>query len=603
MAYQALYRKWRPRTFDSVIGQEAITETLKNAIERGTISHAFLFAGPRGTGKTSCAKIFAKALNCTNLQNGEPCNECENCVAADNGSMPDIMEIDAASNNGVDEIRDIRDKVKYAPTQGKYKVYIIDEVHMLSMGAFNALLKTLEEPPEHVVFILATTELQKVPATIISRTQRYNFKRISKADLEKRMKYILEQEHISYEDKALAVIAQVADGGMRDALSILDQLLSYEADKINYNDALQITGFAAKERIEQILLALLNQDTTGALTQTRLALADGASAKNILDELIDMATNSLIINKANDQENNSNFLTEDFAEKIKDIPSERYFSLINLANNALNDLRYTNQQQIPLEVFLVAASQKNPETNTNSAETKPEPSMGDNTGLSAELAALKKQVVDLTEQLTALSKSGVNTGSRSTVEFKMDTRRKDEKKTESKAQESKKHPAKNKINNEQNKKQVYHVLENATREDLNTVKDIWPDLHSVLEVSEKALLDVLEPVAASHDQIVMKCKYALWFEKASSDSDLLDKLTGYIERFTKHSYGIVLVPDNDWLAVRSEFVQSHKEELLAKKNKANTVIQDENEQDKQTENPEIINKAKDLFGDVVNIKD
>ena len=603
MAYQALYRKWRPRTFDSVIGQEAITETLKNAIERGTISHAFLFAGPRGTGKTSCAKIFAKALNCTNLQNGEPCNECENCVAADNGSMPDIMEIDAASNNGVDEIRDIRDKVKYAPTQGKYKVYIIDEVHMLSMGAFNALLKTLEEPPEHVVFILATTELQKVPATIISRTQRYNFKRISKADLEKRMKYILEQEHISYEDKALAVIAQVADGGMRDALSILDQLLSYEADKINYNDALQITGFAAKERIEQILLALLNQDTTGALTQTRLALADGASAKNILDELIDMATNSLIINKANDQENNSNFLTEDFAEKIKDIPSERYFSLINLANNALNDLRYTNQQQIPLEVFLVAASQENPETNTNSAETKSEPIKDDNTGLSAELAALKKQVVDLTEQLTALSKSGVNTGSRSTVEFKMDTRRKDEKKTESKAKESKKHPAKNKINNEQNKKRVYHVLENATREDLNTVKDIWPDLHSVLEVSEKALLDVLEPVAASHDQIVMKCKYALWFEKASSDSDLLDKLTGYIERFTKHSYGIVLVPDNDWLAVRSEFVQSHKEELLAKKNKANVVIQNENEQDKQTENPEIINKAKDLFGDVVNIKD
>ena len=231
MAYQALYRKWRPRTFDSVVGQEAITDTLKNAIIRNKVSHAFLFAGPRGTGKTSCAKIFAKALNCLNLQDGEPCNECENCKAADSGAMPDIIEIDAASNNGVDEIREIRDKVKYAPTQGKYKVYIIDEVHMLSIGAFNALLKTLEEPPEHVVFILATTELQKVPATIISRTQRYNFKRISKQNLVDRMKFILEQENIPYEDSALQVIAQVADGGMRDSLSILDQLLSFEKER------------------------------------------------------------------------------------------------------------------------------------------------------------------------------------------------------------------------------------------------------------------------------------------------------------------------------------------------------------------------------------
>ncbi|MCT6835387.1 MAG: DNA polymerase III subunit gamma/tau, partial [Acinetobacter baumannii] len=283
MAYQALYRKWRPRTFDSVIGQEDITNTLKNAIKRGTISHAFLFAGPRGTGKTSCAKIFAKALNCTNLQDGEPCNECENCLAADKGAMADIMEIDAASNNGVDEIREIRDKVKYAPTQGKYKVYIIDEVHMLSMGAFNALLKTLEEPPEHVVFILATTELQKVPATIISRTQRYNFKRISQADLEKRMKYILDQENIKYDDKALAVIAEVADGGMRDALSILDQLLSYENDSVEYDAALEITGFAAKEKIEQILLAILNKDASQALALAQKELQNGASSKNILD--------------------------------------------------------------------------------------------------------------------------------------------------------------------------------------------------------------------------------------------------------------------------------------------------------------------------------
>ena len=595
MAYQALYRKWRPRTFDSVIGQESITDTLKNAIKRGKVSHAFLFAGPRGTGKTSCAKIFAKALNCTNLQDGEPCNECANCIAADKGSMPDIMEIDAASNNGVDEIREIRDKVKYAPTEGKYKVYIIDEVHMLSMGAFNALLKTLEEPPEHVVFILATTELQKVPATIISRTQRYNFKRISKDDLEKRMKYILDQENIKYEDKALAVIAQVADGGMRDALSILDQLLSYEKESINYQDALEITGFAAKENIEKILLTLLEQNPESALKLAQTELAQGASSKNILDELIEMATKSLMLIKAGD-DNQSTFLSEDFVQKIKDIPTNIFYRLITLANKALNDLRYTNQQQIPLEVFLVEAGSKQEEqvASSTAAPVQAAPAKV-NTNMQAELAALKKQVVDLTQQISKLSNKPMLAKDQV---FHLDTAvpktsPKITKKTIVK--EVKKSPRKIKKTTAENRKQVYHVLENATKEDLTAIKNVWPDLQSVLEVSEKALLDVLEPVAASPDQVVMKCKYTLWFENAS-DGDLLDKLTDLIEKFAKHSYGIVLVPDDDWLAVRKEFVESHKEELLAKKKQ-----QIENKGSK--ENSEIVNKAKDLFGDAVTIKD
>ena len=595
MAYQALYRKWRPRTFDSVIGQESITDTLKNAIKRGKVSHAFLFAGPRGTGKTSCAKIFAKALNCTNLQDGEPCNECANCIAADKGSMPDIMEIDAASNNGVDEIREIRDKVKYAPTEGKYKVYIIDEVHMLSMGAFNALLKTLEEPPEHVVFILATTELQKVPATIISRTQRYNFKRISKDDLEKRMKYILDQENIKYEDKALAVIAQVADGGMRDALSILDQLLSYEKESVNYQDALEITGFAAKENIEKILLALLEQNPESALKLAQTELAQGASSKNILDELIEMATKSLMLIKAGD-DNQSTFLSEDFVQKIKDIPTNIFYRLITLANKALNDLRYTNQQQIPLEVFLVEAGSKQEEqvASSTAAPVQAAPAKV-NTDMQAELAALKKQVVDLTQQIIKLSNKPMLAKDQV---FHLDTAvpktsPKITKKTIVK--EVKKSPRKIKKTTAENRKQVYHVLENATKEDLTAIKNVWPDLQSVLEVSEKALLDVLEPVAASPDQVVMKCKYTLWFENAS-DGDLLDKLTDLIEKFAKHSYGIVLVPDDDWLAVRKEFVESHKEKLLAKKKQ-----QIENKESK--ENSEIVNKAKDLFGDAVTIKD
>ena len=601
MAYQALYRKWRPRTFDSVIGQDDITETLKNAIKRGTISHAFLFAGPRGTGKTSCAKILAKALNCTNLKDGEPCNECANCKAADKGVMADIIEIDAASNNGVDEIRDIRDKVKYAPTQGKYKVYIIDEVHMLSMGAFNALLKTLEEPPEHVVFILATTELQKVPATIISRTQRYNFKRISKADMEKRMKYILDQEKIGYDDKALGVIAQVADGGMRDALSILDQLLSFDKNKVEYDAALEITGFADQEKIEQILLAILNRDAAQAISLAQAEFKNGASSKNILDELIAMATSALMIVKTKDSTQN-NFLNKDFVQKIKDIPAERYFQLIAAANTALNDLRYTNQQQIPLEVFLVeSTSAKEQESASAIITAEQEKSSAQKPELREEIAALKKQVASLVKKVNILTK---NQTKNSDQIFHLDNVAADQsnadknKKTNAKPPKKVRKTASNKKRaNELNRKQVYHVLENATKENLLAIRNVWPDLQSVLGVSQRALLDVLKPVAASSDQVVMKCKYALWFEKASEDDNLIDVLTAEIAKFTKHNYEIVLVPDEDWSTVRKEFLQKHGQELLNKQKHKDA------DQEHDEANDEVVKKAKELFGDTVNIKD
>lgn len=602
MAYQALYRKWRPRTFDGVVGQTAITDTLKNAIKRGKISHAFLFAGPRGTGKTSCAKIFAKALNCTNLQDGEPCNECENCLAADQGTMNDIIEIDAASNNGVDEIRDIRDKVKYAPTQGKYKVYIIDEVHMLSMGAFNALLKTLEEPPEHVVFILATTELQKVPATIISRTQRYNFKRIDQHDLIARMTYILGQEKIDFEEKALEVIAQVADGGMRDSLSILDQILSYDQDKVKYEDALRITGYAAQEKIEQVLLNLLNCETSAALEIVHALLQDGASTKNILDELISLTVKGMLAIKSNKKET---FLTEDYVSELTKIPEEKFYSLVQAANNALNDLRYTNQQQIPLDVFVVQVTQA-PVKADNAPQQAEAISSNVVQTLKNQIDTLSKQIAELKNRpaparSTTSDFSGtIKTETKSQIRRVADKENKPEQKPK-----RRKASSNNQAAQENNRRQVYHVLENATKEDLNTVKDIWPDLLSTLKVSQRAVMEVLDPVAASHEQIVLKCKYELWFERANQDGDLISQLEAEIAKLTKHNYSIVLVADSSWLKVRHDFVASHKEELLAKKFQRLEKSEQEangNQIDPQAKK-EVIDKAKELFGDLAQVKD
>ncbi|MBP2058525.1 DNA polymerase-3 subunit gamma/tau [Lactobacillus colini] len=598
MAYQALYRKWRPRSFDSVVGQAAITDTLKNAIKRGKISHAFLFAGPRGTGKTSCAKIFAKALNCTNLQDGEPCNKCENCLAADKGAMSDIIEIDAASNNGVDEIREIRDKVKYAPTQGKYKVYIIDEVHMLSMGAFNALLKTLEEPPEHVVFILATTELQKVPATIISRTQRYNFKRIDQQDLIARMEYILSQEEIKYEPEALRVIAQVADGGMRDSLSILDQILSYDLDVVKYQDALKITGFADQEKIEQLFLSLNKQDTEGALTQVKELIQAGASSKNILDELIELSVQGMLSIKGNQDHS---YLVENYLEELKQLPSDNFFRLIKLANEALTDLRFTNQQAIPLDVFIVKMT---------SMQDHPEVKQADNLN-NPDLTSLKKQLTLLEEKVATLANNAPKQVASSDFSGKIDQPHSPKEPVNipqvSSAPKKPKHKAITDVAKENNRKKVYHVLENATKDDILAIKDTWNDVVSTFRPDQKALLGVLTPVAASPDQVVLSCKYEMWFQQAAADSQLVETIEAQIARMTKHNYGIVLVPADSWQQVRSDFVQSHKQELLAKKlKKLSQDPQDQESNDSKVSSDDkqkIIAKAQELFGDLAHIKD
>lgn len=285
MGYKALYRTYRPSTFEEVAGQQHIVKTLQNALKTNKIAHAYLFAGPRGTGKTSMAKLFAKALNCEHGL-GCQCNECKNCIAINEGTHPDVLEIDAASNNGVDEIRDLIDKVKYGTILGRYKVYIIDEVHMMTPGAFNALLKTLEEPPEHVVFILATTEPHKILPTILSRCQRYDFSKVSDHDIKERIRYILDKEGIEFNDEAVDLLISLCDGGMRDALSILDQILAYSGGTLVVQDILDVYSLESKEEKKELLLNIMQSNTGEVLKKVNKYITKGSDIKRLTNDLL-----------------------------------------------------------------------------------------------------------------------------------------------------------------------------------------------------------------------------------------------------------------------------------------------------------------------------
>ncbi len=299
-AYQALYRKYRPQTFDDVVGQGAVTQTLKTQLQTGKMSHAYLFTGSRGTGKTSCAKILAKAVNCENPQDGNPCNCCSACRTIDSGACMDVLEIDAASNNGVDNVRDLRDDAIYTPSQVKMRVYIIDEVHMLSISAFNALLKIIEEPPEHLLFILATTELHKVPATILSRCQRFSFRRISQEDIAARLQYVAYQENIDLDDSAARVLARMADGGMRDGLSLLDQCATATIGELSADRVYQCLGIAGEQKSAELMTYISAHDTKGALELFNRLYADGKDIGALLDELACLTRDLLILKSAPD---------------------------------------------------------------------------------------------------------------------------------------------------------------------------------------------------------------------------------------------------------------------------------------------------------------
>ena len=354
--HKALYRVYRPKNFSDVIGQEHIVRTLKNQIENNNVGHAYLFCGTRGTGKTSTAKIFSRAVNCTNLHNDEPCNECENCREILEDKNMDVVEIDAASNNSVDDIRELRENVKYSPAKAKYKVYIIDEVHMLSQGAFNALLKTLEEPPSYVIFILATTEPHKIPATILSRCQRFDFKRVTVKDISSRMRYICEKEGIEADEKALNLIAR----NSRDALSILDQCISFEGNKISYNDVIELLGSVNIEQLFDLAESIIKEDTRKSLQILNDFIIWGKDVRNLVNDLIDHFRNLMVCKISNDLDEIIS-LPEETIDLLKQqaetIDTNNLIRILNILSEAQDGMKISSNPRVLMEVTMMKIAQ------------------------------------------------------------------------------------------------------------------------------------------------------------------------------------------------------------------------------------------------------
>lgn len=540
MAYQALYRVWRSQRFDDVVGQKAITQTLKNAIVQKKTSHAYLFTGPRGTGKTSAAKIFAKAINCKHSQDGEPCNVCETCVAITEGRLNDVIEIDAASNNGVEEIRDIRDKAKYAPTQAEYKVYIIDEVHMLSTGAFNALLKTLEEPPQNVIFILATTEPHKIPLTIISRTQRFDFKRISTQDIVDHMAHIMQEMALDYEEQALYVIGRAAEGGMRDALSILDQTISFSDEKVTLEDAMQVTGSLTYEMMDHYIRCCVAGDVERALEGLESILGEGKEARRFLEDLLLYCRDLLMYQQAPKLlAEKAGTLTEAFKELATQTPAEKIYQLIQILSDTQNEIRFTNNANIYLEVATVKLAKTVQPNKHNTPETTNQDGSAEG---NPELADLQNQIGQLKKELAELKKHGVTA-------------------KEADAPRQQARPQAPKSSFRVPTERVYQVLNEATRTHLMNVKNVWEDLLQTLSVTQRAMLKASEPVAASPKGIVVAFDYEIVCARATDDEEMQLAFNNNLSRLMDYTPEMVCITRESWPKLRQSFINQNQGSL------------------------------------------
>ncbi|MDY3706312.1 DNA polymerase III subunit gamma/tau [Vagococcus lutrae] len=565
MSYQALYRVWRSQRFDEIVGQQTVTQTLKNALIHHKTSHAYLFTGPRGTGKTSAAKIFAKAINCPNQENGEPCNQCDICQQITEGSLNDVIEIDAASNNGVEEIRDIREKVKYAPTQSPYKVYIIDEVHMLSTGAFNALLKTLEEPPKNVVFILATTEPHKIPATIISRTQRFDFKRIRTEDIVTHLRTILDSLNYAYEERGLFTIARAANGGMRDALSLLDQTLSFSEGEITVAEAVQVTGSLTQEMMADYLTKCYEADTEAALQVLADILAEGKESHRFIEDVLLYCRDLLIQQQAPALlKEEVGEVTEEFRLLAEQIPSATLYDYISILNQTQSEMRLSSQPQIYLEVVTVKLA--------HTLLDKPQAS----TSIDANELATNEEIKELRQQISEMKKTIKKiqaSGGDKTVQEPVRTVK-----------------ANSVTPFRVPKDRVYKVLQEATRQHLDLLKDSWPDMLQTVSVTQRAMLKASEPVAASAKGFVIAFDYEIVCQRAVDDEELLEQMKESLRRLIQYTGNPVMIPREVWPQLRQDYIQHHQgaKEDIAVEDDITT---------EQTAADELVKTAIELFGE------
>ena len=516
--YQALYRKYRSQNFSQLVGQEVVARTLKQAVEQDKISHAYLFSGPRGTGKTSVAKIFAKAMNCPNQVGGEPCNNCYICQAVTDGSLEDVIEMDAASNNGVDEIRDIRDKSTYAPSIAQYKVYIIDEVHMLSTGAFNALLKTLEEPTPNVVFILATTELHKIPATILSRVQRFEFKSIKTQDIRDHIFQILEKEGIDYETEAVEIIARRAEGGMRDALSILDQALSLTQEAtLTTAVSEEITGTISLSALDHYVAALAQKDVPGALQNLDLIFENGKSMTRFVVDLLQYLRDILIVQAGGENTHHSDAFERNLA-----LPQDVLFEMISLATKSLADIKASLQPKIYAEMMTIRL-----------AEIDSQPELSGE--VVEELSSLREEVVRLKQALANVGsnpKQTVSTPSRPTNSKSI--YRVDRNKVQSILQEAVENP-------------------DLARQNLIRLQNAWGEVIESLSGPDKALLAGSKPVAANEHHAILAFESNFNAGQTMKRDNLNTMFGNILSRAAGFSPEILAISMEEWKEVRAAF--------------------------------------------------